>query len=112
MKGNLFTLGWRALGSPRRRWQVQYCVDMGKGDPRPGGGAGVLDDVGDELVEDDVKAIEDRGGQGVPARENVDDGADLGHLVDAGRKARADAGRGLGRRRHRENHPKRAGREL
>lgn len=28
MKGNLFTLGWRALGSPRRRWQVQYCVDM------------------------------------------------------------------------------------
>lgn len=41
----------------------------GKGDPRPGGGAGVLDDVGDELVEDDVKAIEDRGGRACqPAR--------------------------------------------
>ena len=21
-------LGWRALGSPRRRWQVQYCADV------------------------------------------------------------------------------------
>ena len=28
MRGNLFMLGWRALGSPRRRWQVQYCVDL------------------------------------------------------------------------------------
>lgn len=27
MKGNLFMLGWPALGSPGRRWQVQYCVD-------------------------------------------------------------------------------------
>ena len=28
MKGNLFMLGCRALGSPGRRWQLQYCVDM------------------------------------------------------------------------------------
>ena len=27
-KGSLFTLGWRPIGSSKRRWQVQGCVDV------------------------------------------------------------------------------------
>ena len=24
----LFSIGWRAVGSSQRRWQLQYCVDV------------------------------------------------------------------------------------
>ena len=27
-KGSLFTLGWRPIGSRKRRWQLQFCVDV------------------------------------------------------------------------------------
>ena len=26
--GSLFTLGWRPIGSSKRRWQLQHCVDV------------------------------------------------------------------------------------
>ena len=40
MKGELFLLGWRALGSPRRRWQVQYCADAAEAERIAAGLAG------------------------------------------------------------------------